>query len=75
MWERRICPCSTNFEELFKEKIESWKEISLPDLYINILRILYNNKPIKLSAHEIALEIDKRHLTITNAMRKLKSLG
>ena len=64
-----------NFEELFKEKIESWKEISLPDLYINILRILYNNRPKKLSAHEIALEIDKHHLAITNAMKKLKPLG
>ena len=64
-----------NFEELFKEKIESWKKISLPDLYINILRILYNNRPNKLSAHEIALEIDKHHLAITNAMKKLKPLG
>lgn len=64
-----------NFEELFREKIESWKEISLPDLYINILRILYNNRPNKLSAHEIALEIDKHHLTITNAMKRLRPLG
>ena len=42
---------------------------------INILRILYNNRPNKLSAHEIALEIDKHHLAITNAMKKLKPLG
>ena len=33
-----------NFEELFKEKIESWKKISLPDLYINRVRIV-NRKP------------------------------
>ena len=63
------------FEELFKEKIEGWKKISLPDLYINILRVLYNNQSNHLSAHEIALEIDKHHLAITNAMKKLKSLG
>lgn len=73
--EERSVYAVNNFEELFKEKIESWKEISLPDLYINILRILYNNRPKKLSAHEIALEIDKHHLAITNAMKKLKPLG
>lgn len=51
------------------------EKISLPDLYINILRVLYNNQSNHLSAHEIALEIDKHHLAITNAMKKLKSLG
>lgn len=73
--EEKAVHSINNFEELFKEKIESWKKISLPDLYISILRILYNNRPNSLSAHEIALEIDKHHLTITNAMKKLKPLG
>ncbi len=63
------------FEDRFKEKLQSWKEISLPDLYIDILRILYNNRAKDLTAYEIALEVDKHHLVITRAMNKLKTLG
>lgn len=61
------------FEEKFKEKISTWKNNSLPDLHIDILRVLYNNNGKKLSAHEIALEVDKHHFAITKAMEKLVS--
>jgi hypothetical protein len=63
------------FEEIFQEKIKSWKKLSLPDLYINILRILYNNREKDLSAYEISLEVEKHHLAITTTMNKLHSLG
>lgn len=61
------------FEEKFKDKIQSWKETSLPDIYIDILRILYNYKDQTLTAYEIGLELGKHHLTITKAMNKLKT--
>ncbi|WP_027399505.1 hypothetical protein [Anaerovorax odorimutans] len=63
------------FEETFKEKLKNWEDISLPDLYINILRVLYNNRSKELTAYEISLEVEKHHLTITKSMNKLFSLG
>jgi hypothetical protein len=61
------------FEEKFKDKLQSWKETSLPDLYIDILRLLYNYNNQTLTAYEIGLELDKHHLAITKAMDKLKA--
>lgn len=61
------------FAEKFKNKIQSWKDTSLPDLYIDILRLLYNYKNQTLTAYEIGLELDKHHIAITTAMNKLKT--
>lgn len=63
------------FEEKFREKLNSWQQNSLPDLYISILRILFNNRSKELTAYEIALEVDTHHLAITKSMDKLTSLG
>lgn len=63
------------FEEKFKNKLQSWKQISLPDLQIDILRILYNYKDQTLTAYEIGLELDTHHLAITKSMDKLKTYG
>lgn len=60
------------FNNKFEEKVKSWRDISLPDLYIDILRVLYNNRDKRLTAYEIGLQLDKHHLTITKAMDKLK---
>lgn len=56
-------------------KIRTWKEQSLPNHYIEILRLLYNHKEEKLSAFEIGQQIDRHHLSITKSMEKLKPLG
>lgn len=63
------------FEDAFMEKIKQWQKNSLPDLYIGILRILFNNKNKELTAYEIALEVDKHHLAITKSMDKLVAYG
>ena len=55
-------------------KIKIWKEQSLPNHYIDILRLLYNHKDESLSAHEIGQQIDRHHLSITKSMEKLLPL-
>lgn len=59
------------FQEKLKVQIDTWKEKSLPDLHIDILRLLYNNIDTSLSAYDIGSELDKHHLAITNAMKNL----
>lgn len=59
------------FESKLKTKIEEWKNSSLPNEYIDILRILFNNRGEMLSAFEISKEIDKHHIAVTNAARTL----
>ncbi|MCC0762732.1 hypothetical protein IR151_06945 [Clostridioides sp. ES-S-0006-03] len=61
------------FESKLQEKIDEWRDKSLPDVHIEILRILYNNKDKRLSAQEIGTLIDKHNLTVTNAARTLKN--
>lgn len=63
------------FAAKFKEKIEEWNKYAMPDSYIEILRVLFNNRGKKLSAYEIALQIDKHHATVTHAGNSLKSKG
>ncbi len=59
------------FQEKLKVQIDNWKEKSLPDLHIDILRLLFNNIYTSLSAYDIGSELDKHHLAITNAMKNL----
>ena len=59
------------FAKKLETKLNEWREKSLPDIHIEILRALYNNRPKKLSAFEIGKIIDKHHLTITNATNTL----
>jgi hypothetical protein len=53
-----------------KEQIAKWKSESLPDIEIDILRVLYNNRPNEMSAVEIGNEVDWHHLAITKIMEK-----
>lgn len=62
---------TSKFQTKFKKKIEEWHENSLPDVHINILRILYNNIDIEMTAFEIGTQIDRHHLSVTHAMRPL----
>lgn len=57
------------------DRIKTWKEQSLPNHYIDILRFLYNHRGESFSAHEIGQQIDRHHLSITKSMDKLKPLG
>lgn len=59
----------------FKDKIAEWNKDALPDAYIEILRVLFNNQGKTMTAHQIALEIDKHHITVTNASQTLKNKG
>lgn len=63
------------FGKALSDKIQTWKECSLPNNYIDILRFLYNHNGDSFSAHEIGLQIDRHHLSITRSMEKLKPLG
>ena len=54
-----------------KEQIAKWKSESLPDIEIDILRVLYNNRQHEMSAVEIGNEVDRHHLAITKIMEKL----
>ena len=58
-------------EEIMKEQIAKWRSESLPDIEIDILRVLYNNRPNEMSAVEIGNEVDRHHLAITKIMEKL----
>lgn len=70
------CIQETNqLEEIMKEQIAKWKSESLPDIEIDILRVLYNNRPKEMSAVEIGNEVDRHHLAITKLMGKLEKKG
>lgn len=54
-----------------KGQIAKWRSESLPDIEIDILRVLYNNRQHEMSAVEIGNEVDRHHLAITKIMEKL----
>ncbi|NLM19317.1 MAG: hypothetical protein GX217_04755 [Clostridiaceae bacterium] len=62
-------------EDAVQEQIKKWKEVQLPDIEIEILRVLYNNRERKLTAHEVGGEVEKHHLGVTKIMEKLKRQG
>ncbi|MEL7597718.1 MAG: hypothetical protein AAGU01_05895, partial [Clostridiaceae bacterium] len=64
----------TKINKASKETVQKWLELSLPDLCVDILRMLNNNQVRDFSAHELGLELDKHHLSITKAMDKLYAL-
>lgn len=57
------------FEDKLRKTIQTWHERKLPDAYMDILRVLYNNHGSEKSAYEIGTEIDRYHIVVTNAMR------
>lgn len=63
------------FESKLQSKVDEWREKSLPDSHIEILRTLYNDKEHKFSAYELGMILDKHNLTITNAAKTLKNKG
>ncbi|WP_193063715.1 hypothetical protein [Oceanobacillus oncorhynchi] len=63
------------FQGKLEKKIEEWRQRSLPNTHISILRVLFNKKDQKISAFEIGNLVDKHHLTITNSMRTLCNKG
>ncbi|PJI07384.1 MULTISPECIES: hypothetical protein [Clostridium] len=63
------------FEVKLEGRIAEWKQKSLPNIAINILRVLYNNQPQKMSAYEIGQIIDQHHMSIYHATKKLDRKG
>lgn len=59
----------------FKDKIVEWNKDALSNAHIEILRVLFNNQGKVMTAHQLALEIDKHHITVTNASQTLKNKG
>lgn len=60
------------FSDKLNNKINIWSAQKLPDHYIDILRVLYNNSSGEpMAAYDIGLEIDRHHLSVTHAMNKL----
>lgn len=59
------------FQNKFRKKLEEWSEKKLPNAHIEILRTLYNNRDNELSAFEIGTQIDRHHLGVTQAMKRL----
>ena len=60
-----------------QQQIEKWKAVSLPDLQMSILRVLYNKRESEeeLTAINIAGELDIHHAAITKSCDKLTRLG
>ena len=70
--QKKNCIQEVNqLEEIMKEQIAKWRSESLPDIEIDILRVLYNNRQHEMSAVEIGNEVDRHHLAITKIMEKL----
>ncbi|PFB01856.1 hypothetical protein CN383_11155 [Priestia megaterium] len=63
------------FEDKLETKIAEWKQKSLPNAHVSVLRLLYNNRESELSAYQIGELVDKHHLTITNTMKTLSNKG
>lgn len=62
-------------EEIMKDQMAKWKSECLPDIEIDILRVLYNNMPNEMSAVEIGNEVDRHHLAITKIMERMSKKG
>lgn len=73
--ERNCIQDVNQLEEIMKDQMAKWKSESLPDIEIDILRVLYNNRPNEMSAVEIGNEVDRHHLSITKIMEKLSKKG
>lgn len=64
---------STNqLQKILAAEIAKWKEDSLPDIEIDILRVLYNNRMTTMPAVEIGSLVERHHLGVTKIMDKLK---
>lgn len=63
---------STNqLKEILATEIAKWKSDSLPDIEIDILRVLYNSRTT-MTAAEIGSLVERHHLGVTKIMNKLK---
>ena len=62
-------------ETILAKQISKWRDESLPDIEIDILRVLYNNRTKSMPAAEIGIEVERHHLAITKIMEKLKKRG
>lgn len=63
------------FQAKFRAKLEEWSEKKLPNTHIEILRTLYNNRDVKMSAVEIGTQIDRHYAAITMAAKPLSRDG
>ncbi len=66
---------NNGLQTILKKEIEQWRADCLPDIEIDILRVLYNNKDKKMSAAEIGELVERHHLGVTKIMEKLKRNG
>lgn len=66
---------TNELQNILANEIAKWKSDSLPDIEIDILRVLYNNKGTTMTAAEIGLLVERHHLSITKIMDKLKRNG
>ncbi len=66
---------NNELQMILQKEIEQWKADCLPDIEIDILRVLYNNKDKKMSAAEIGELVERHHLGVTKIMEKLKRNG
>ncbi len=63
------------FSLKMNDKINEWSKRKLPDMHFSILRVLFNNQDSKLSAFEVATQIDKHHLGVTKSAERLLADG
>lgn len=62
-------------QNILTNEIAKWKAECLPDIEIDILRVLYNNKETTMTAAEIGTLVERHHLGVTKIMDKLKRNG
>lgn len=62
---------TNKFADRLESKLNEWRSKSLPNICIDILRVLYNNQDTMLSAYEIGKIIDKHHMSVWHGINKL----
>ncbi len=63
---------TNELQKILADEIAKWKADSLPDIEIDILRVLYNNRSTTMTAAEIGSLVERHHLGVTKIMNKLK---
>lgn len=63
---------TNELQNILAKEIAKWKMDCLPDIEIDILRVLYNNIGTAMTAAEIGMLVERHHLGVTKIMDKLK---
>lgn len=66
---------TNELQKILATEMAKWKADCLPDIEIDISRVLYNNRSSTMTASEIGSLVERHHLSATKIMDKLKRNG